>query len=234
MDVAAEVGMAFFGDIGAREEERGPIWGPFAVVRENVERLVVVNVAWAVQLIPGILALAFPGLPGWVRVVMGVYSATAAIPATGVLFALALAATRGEHLSLELAGEKLRELAVPSFRTLAPLYGVFGALIWGAVLVGPAVPVVTTVATLGCLLWYLCATYWGPLFVGRPGGSAWSLAAESVRLVWRFPAETLATALAATVALVVGFVSVGGLVLIVPVVIALLQTRRYLDVTMGE
>ena len=34
---------------------------------------------------------------------MGIYSATALIPATGVLYALALAATRGEQVSMELA-----------------------------------------------------------------------------------------------------------------------------------
>jgi hypothetical protein len=226
--------MAFFGDIEARDERRGPIWSPFAIVRDNVERLVALNIGWSVQLLPGILALAFPQVPFWLRIAMGVYSATVAIPATGALYALSLAATRGEHLSLDLAILRFRELAVPSFRKLTPLYGVFGVLIWGAVLVGPAAPVVTTLATLACLLWYLCATYWGPLLVCRPDASALALAAGSVRLVWRYPAETLATALVAAMALVVGLVSIGGLILIVPVVVALLHTQRALDVAARE
>ena len=29
-------------------------------------------------------------------------------------------------------------------------------------------PVVTTLATLAGLLWYLCATYWGPMLVSDP------------------------------------------------------------------
>ena len=221
--------MPFLGDIETRDEARGPIWSPFATIRDNVERLVALNLGWSLQLLPGIFALAFPQLPSWLRLAMGLYSATVAIPATGVLFALALAATRGEHLSLELALHHLRELAVPSFRTLAPLYGVFGALIWAAILAGPAVPVVTTLATLASLLWYLCATYWGPLLVCDPDTTAVSVAGRSVRLVWRYPAETLATGLVAAAALVVGVVSIGGLVLIVPVVVALLHTQRYLD-----
>ena len=82
---------------------RGPIWGPFAVIRDNVESLVVLNLGWSLQLLPGVLALAFPQLPPWLRIVMGLYSATAVIPATGVLYALTLAATRGEQVSRELA-----------------------------------------------------------------------------------------------------------------------------------
>ena len=128
----------------------------------------------------------------------------------------------------------MRDLALPSFRTLTPLYGVFGVLIWLAILVGPAVPVVTTLATLACLLWYLCATYWGPMLVVDPDAGVASMVRGSIRLVWRYPAETLVTALVAAVALVVGMVSIGGLVLIVPVVIALLHTQRYLDLVARE
>jgi hypothetical protein len=160
---------------------------------------------------------------------MGIYSATALIPATGVLYALTLAAARGEHVSMELAKVSLRDLALPSFRTLSPLYGVFGVLIWLTIIAGPAVPVLTTLATLACLLWYLCATFWGPMLVVDPGADVATVLRDSILLVWRYPAETFVTALVAAVALVVGMVSIGGLVLIVPVVIALLHTQRYLD-----
>ena len=165
---------------------------------------------------------------------MGLYSATAVIPATGVLYALTLAATRGEQVSRELAILSWRELALPSFRMLTPLYGVFGLLIWLAIMVGPTMPVVTTLATLACLLWYLCATYWGPMLAVDPGADVVSVARGSLRLVWRYPAETFVTGLVAAVALVVGMVSIGGLVLIVPVVIALLHTQRYLDLMARE
>jgi hypothetical protein len=221
--------MPFVADIETRDESRGPIWGPFAVIRDNVELLLVLNLGWSMQLLPGILALAFPQLPLWLRLTMGVYSATVLIPATGVLYALTLAAARGEQVSMELALLSLRDLALPSFRTLSPLYGVFGVLIWLAIMVGPAMPVMTTLATLTCLLWYLCATFWGPMLVVYPDAGVASMVRGSILLLWRYPAETFVTALVAAVALVVGMVSIGGLVLIVPVVIALLHTQRYLD-----
>jgi hypothetical protein len=221
--------MPFVADIETRDESRGPIWGPFAVIRDNVELLLVLNLGWSLQLLPGVLALAFPQLPLWLRLTMGIYSATALIPATGVLYALTLAAARGEQVSLELAIQSLRDLALPSFRTLTPLYGVFGVLIWMAIIAGPAMPVLTTLATLTCLLWYLCATYWGPMLAVDPGADVASVLRGSILLVWRYPAETFVTGLVAAVALLVGMVSIGGLVLIVPVVIALLHTQRYLD-----
>ena len=223
-----------FVDIESRDESRGPIWGPFAIIRENVEQLLVLNLGWSLQLLPGVLALAFPQLPLWLRLTMGLYSATAVIPATGVLYALTLSATRGEPVSKELAILSWRELAPPSFRMLTPLYGVFGLLIWLAILVGPSMPLVTTLATLACLLWYLCATYWGPMLAVDPHADVVSVARGSLRLVWRYPAETFVTGLVAAVALVVGMISIGGLVLIVPVVIALLHTQRYLDLIARE
>jgi uncharacterized membrane protein YesL len=226
--------MPFVADIETRDESRGPIWGPFAVVRDNVELLLVLNLGWSLQLLPGVLALAFPQLPLWLRLTMGIYSATALIPATGVLYALTLAATRGEPLSMELAIQSWRDLALPRFRTLAPLYGVFGVLIWLAIVVGPAMPVMTTLATLACLLWYLCATFWGPMLAVHPDAAVASVVRDSLLLVWRYPAETFVTALVAAVALVVGMVSIGGLMLIVPVVIALLHTQRYLDLVARE
>lgn len=226
--------MPFFDDIETRDEARGSIWGPFATIRDNVERLVVLNVGWAAQLMPGILALAFPSLPLGLRIAMVIYSVTVAIPATGVLYALALAGTRGEHLSLELAFDEFRALALPSLLKLPPLFGVFGVLIWAAIFVGPRAPAATTFATLAALLWYLCASYWGPLLVARPDTSTLALARRSVQLVWRYPAETLATALVAAIAMLVGMVSVGGLVLIAPVVVALLHAERYLDLMRRE
>ncbi len=226
--------MPFVADIEARDEPRGAIWQSFSLIRDNVEQLVALNLAWSVQLIPGLLALAFPQWPLWPRVALGLYSATAVIPATGVLYALALAATRGEPLSRDLALDSLRQLLMPSFRVLTPLYGAFGILIWLVLLVGPGAPFVSTLATLAGLLWSLCATYWAPLLVSNPSTSVVRVARRSIVLAWRYPAETLVTALVAAAALLVGMISIGGLFLIVPVVIALLHTQRYLDLTRRE
>jgi uncharacterized membrane protein len=226
--------MPFFQDTETRDERRGPIWSPFAVIRDNVERLVLVNLGWSIQLLPGVLALAFPELPSWLRIVMGLYSATVIVPATGALYALSFAAARGEHVSLDLARYYFRELAIPSFRTLAPLYGVFGVLIWVGIVSNPSVPSVTTVATLAALVWYLCATYWGPLLISHPQMTAATMVAQSIQIVWRHPAKSLATGLVAAAALVIGLVSIAGLFLIVPVVLTLLHCERYLDVLVRE
>ena len=125
-----------------RDDAPGPIWGPFAVIRDNIESLGGPQSR---------LVAAAPARQSWrwrfrsfllgYGSSMGLYSATAVIPATGVLYALTLAATRGEQVSRELAILSWRQLALPSFRMLTPLYGVFGLLIWLAILVGPTMPV---------------------------------------------------------------------------------------------
>jgi uncharacterized membrane protein len=68
------------------------------------------------------------------------------------------------------------------------------------------------------------------MLVLGPDESARSLAVRSIQLVWRRPVEALATGLVSAGALVVGMVSIAGLFLIVPVVVTLLHTERYLDV----
>jgi hypothetical protein len=220
--------MPFLDDTGPRDERRGPIWAAFATISSQVERMVAANVGWALQLVPGLLALPFSELPGWLRIVFALYSATALPPATAVLFGIAAEACRGQHVDLGLAGELLREYAGRSVRTLAPLYGTFGVLLWAAVLsdardLGPVVAVLTLLT----LLWSVCATYWGPLFVAKPELSPVALARESVRLTRRRPEGTLATWAVVGVSWIVGAVSIGGLVLIVPMFVATLQTHRY-------
>ncbi len=49
--------MPFFEDIGADDEVlHRPIWGAFALVKDNLERLIVANIGWSLQLLPAILA----------------------------------------------------------------------------------------------------------------------------------------------------------------------------------
>lgn len=226
--------MPFVADLEARDEPRGPIWRPFAAIRDSVEQLVALNIAWSLQLLPGIAALILPQLPIWLRITLGLTSATAVIATAAPLYGMALAAVHGEYLNWVLARQQLHALTLPSLRSLTPLYGLFGLLIWLAILVGPAIPLVTTVATLLILLWFLCATYWGPLLVAAPESSAVDLARSSLALLWRYPSQTLATALVVALSLLVGTISIGGLVLIVPVAVALLQTERYLDLAARE
>jgi uncharacterized membrane protein len=220
--------MPFLDDTGPRDEPRGPVWAAFATVASQVERLVAANVVWAVQLAPGLVALGFPELPGWLRIVLALWSATVLPPATAVLYGLAAEACEGQHVDAELARELFRSSARRSLLVLAPLYGTFGVLVWLLVLAMAAgVPLLVTVLTAVALLWSVCATYFGPLFVDWHSLSAWGLAREAVRLVWRRPEQALVTWLVVALAALVGVVSIGGLVLIVPMLIAILHTHRY-------
>jgi hypothetical protein len=223
--------MPFLDDTGPRDERRGPIWGSFATVASQVERMVAANVAWALQVAPGALALAFPQLPGWLRIVFGLYSATVLPPVTAMLFGLAAEACRGQHIDAALAWEIVKERAAHSLRTLAPLYGTFGVLVWAAFFAqASSLAPLVVVLTAAILVWSVCATYWGPLFAARPELGLAGLARESVRLAWRRPEQTLATWLMVGVSWVIGAISIGGLVLIVPMFVAILQTHRYQEV----
>jgi hypothetical protein len=219
--------MPFLDDTSPREEVRGPTWAAFATIAGQVERLITVNVAWALVCVPGVIALAYPELPGWLRLVLGLLSATALPPALAVLYSLAGVACRDQHVDLGLTRELVRTLSGRGLRVLGPLYGTFGVLIWiGLFAAARGLSAVTTAATLLILLWSVCATYWGPLFAREPERSARELALESVQLTRRYPAQSLTIWLVSGLAVVVGAVSIVGLVLIVPVLVALLHTHR--------
>ena len=112
--------MPFLDDTGPRDEARGPVWAAFATVASQVERLVAANVVWAVQLAPGLVALGFPGLPGWLRVVLVLYSASVLPPATAVLYGLAAEACEGQHIDMGLARELLRSYVCWCWRRCTP------------------------------------------------------------------------------------------------------------------
>ncbi len=222
--------MPFLDDIGPGDERRSPTWATFATVADQVERMVMANLAWAAVLAPGVVALAFTGLPGWLRVVLGLVSATALPPATAVVYGVAASACRGQHVDLGLAAELLRELGVPSLRTLAPLYGTVGVLVWSAWAASAAglTPLVT-VLTLAVLVWSVCGTYWGPLFAADPSLPPTRLATLLVRLVWQAPERALLTWVVVGLCVLVGVVTIAGVALIVPVLVAVAQTHRLRD-----
>lgn len=223
--------MPFLDDTGVRDERRGPRWAAFATLADQVERLVAVNVGWSLQLLPGVLALAFPAWPPVLRIALLVYTGLALVPATGALYGLAGRAVDGDLLSVDLAVATLRELALPSLRALAPLYGALGLVVgWAALPGASGTPALDTLAPLAALLLLTAAGYWGPLVAAEPDRPAWPVLRASARLVWRAPGSTLLTAGVVAGALVVGAVSVGGLFLVVPVLVALLQTHLFRSV----
>ena len=221
--------MPFFDDTGARpEEERHPVWRALALAREQLERVIWLNLLWAAQTAPLLLAWALPGLPSWARTAMTLYTAVAILPATGMMFAALNALSDGAPLSNELFWESLRAQFAPSFLKLFPLSSGFVWLGWAAVFFaerGWLWPDV--LARLAFLLLTVCALYWGALMVARPELSAWGILKESARLAWRRPAPTLLTGLACLFALALGVISLGGFFLIAPALMVLMQVELH-------
>jgi hypothetical protein len=224
--------MPFFDDSGVRlEEHKGPLLSSLAILCDQVERMVALNIAWAAQQIPWLMAFAFQGWPMWARVPLALYSALAFTPTTALLFGMLARACDGELLSVRMARESLRRLALPSVVTLVPLYSAFiglPLLAWWAGRQGWLL--VDVVARLAILLLAVCAIYWGPLFAQQPKRSAVYVLRQSVELVWRFPLQTILTGIAVLLGLLLGLISIGGLVLVVPLWVALLEIQQYRDV----
>ncbi len=220
--------MPFFEDIGADDEVlHRPIWGAFALVKDNLERLIVANIGWSLQLLPAILAYVLITLPLVVRVVFVLYSIVALVPATAMLFRLIARVCQYETLLLDMIKEDLREMVRPSFISLSPLLGMLALFFWLAIFSSFLhILLLDVLIRFILLLLLVCALYWGPLFAEYPGRSALFLLHQSALLAWRYPVATLQTGIIVLLVMIVGTVSIGGLFLIVPVVIALLQTRR--------
>jgi hypothetical protein len=220
--------MPFLNDIDPDDEAlQRPVWGVFALVKDNLERVVMANIGWSIQLLPAIAALAFPQLPSVARVLLIFYSTIILTPATGVLFVWMARVNQRETLRLEMLREDFCNLALPSLLCLAPLFGSLG-ICYVVILLLSLVHILLldVLARFTLLVLLVCALYWGPLFAEYPGRSSFFLLRQSLLLVWNYPGPTLITALIALLVAVAGVTSVAGFFLIAPVVIALLQTRR--------
>jgi hypothetical protein len=224
--------MPFFDDSGPRpEQERSPIWRSFALVKDQLERLVLVNLLWALQTIPLWLALAFDQIPAWLRVAMSLYTAIALAPATAALFAVVADLGEGIPLDREILWNHFKTQVKPGFLKLLPLLSLF---YWVGLLASYAAGqgwlIVDTSARLVFLLLLVFSLYWGPLLVHEPKLQAWGILFRSAKLFWKRPGPTLLMGLACLLALALGVVSIAGFMLIVPVLIALFQVQLYLSI----
>jgi len=221
--------MPFFDDSGPRpEEERNPLWRALAVVRDQLERMMLLNLFWSVQTVPLIIAWAFPQIPAGVRLLLTLYTAIALLPATATLFAVLVQVSLGHPLDGELVQQCLREQMRPSFTKLLPLMSLFYWLAWGATIAAAnQLLILDVLARLTLLLLAVTALYWGPLLVTAPELSVWGILRQSATQFWRTPAPTLLIALACLFALLLGAVSIAGLFLIVPVLVVLMQVELY-------
>lgn len=221
--------MPFFDDSGARpEQERSAVWRSFALIKDQLERLILINLLWALQAVPLLVALVFE-LPFALRVALSAYSALVLAPATATLFAVVADLSEGVPLDAAMLWGHFKEQIKPGFLKLLPLLSLF---YWLALLAGYASGrgwlAVDVLAQLVFLLLLVLSLSWGPLLVCEPQLQAWGILSRSVQRLLKFPGRTLLLGLVCLLALALGIVSIAGLMLIVPVLIALFQVQFYL------
>lgn len=200
-----------------------PFWATFALLREQVERLVALNLFWTLPLVPGVIGLAYPALPLLLRTVLVGFSALFIVPASFAVYTVLARALSGREITFPETWQAFRQGVTQSFRSLAPLYVFLGVLIWANL----SLPVPDTVLVpLRLLLLFTLGSSltWGPLAAETPARSAAQLLRESFTLLLRHPARILWALAVSFLLLVAGTVSVGGLVLIVFVLLASYQT----------
>jgi hypothetical protein len=220
--------MPFLDDSGARpEQETNLLWRSTALISDQLERMIALNLAWSLQLAPLCLAVLAP-LPGWARALLASYSIFAILPATGALLHGLEQAAAGVPLSTGLVIEGLRQRLRQAFTRLLPLYSLFywlGLLAWYA---GQAhLLVLDVLCRLLLLLLALVSLHWGGLFAREEQLSALDIFNRSLQLFWRKPGLTLLCGIYSLVALLLGIISIGGFFLIIPVLLGLLQVLLY-------
>jgi hypothetical protein len=226
--------MPFFDDSGPRpEEERKPIGRSFALVKDQLERLVLVNLLWTICCLPLMLAWAFEvSLP--VRLLLTGITALALIPATAMLFALTAEVSEGIPLDWSVVRNSLKEQWKPSMLKLLPLYSLFYWLGLAAYLFsGRGLLIPDVLARLVFLLLAVLSLYWGALMIYQPELSAWKIFLRSVACFWKEPAQSLLIGVASLVTLLLGVISIAGFFLIAPVLVALFQVQLYRYVVKG-
>lgn len=221
--------MPFFDDSGPLpEQERSPIWRSFALVKDQLERLILVNLLWALQTVPLLAALAFQTIPPALRVALSLYTAIVLAPATAALFALAAEISDGIPLDGGMLWSHFKAQVGPGFLKLLPLLSLF---YWTGLLAGYAAGqgwlIVDTAARLVFLLLLVLSLYWGPLLIYEPQLQAWGILHRSALCFWKRPGQTLLMGLACLLALALGVISIAGFMLIVPVLVALFEVQLY-------
>jgi hypothetical protein len=225
--------MPFFDDSGYDETiDRGPFWSAFAIFGSQLEKMIAVNIAWALQFAPAIFAMIFIDAPDVIRILLILYTIIAVPPATAVLYGLMREATNHESIDVGLARELFGVLFKPSYKSFAPLLGFFGFVLWSINVANAANWFLMSVLLqVFLLLLILSANYWGCILAGSPKLSAYAILLRSARIVWRYPLRSLLLSLMVGLAVVLGAISIGGLALAVPVIITLLQAQMYKTIT---
>ena len=206
-----------------------------ALVRAQWQGMVLLNLFWAVQAVPLLLALVFSAWPYGLRIGLSIYSVLALIPATATLYASLNQVSDGARLSFSLVKESLKSQFTNAYIKLLPLYSLFFWLIladrWA---IGKSLFVEATIVRLVILILGILSLYWGPAMVEVPALSAIGLFIASYKLLWHRPGKTLQAGLLWLLGLVLGIVTVAGMLLIAPVWMVLIQTQLFRAVTVRK
>jgi len=123
--------MPFQDDTGiVIEEHRGPLWSSFAIFGSQLERMIALNLGWALQLVPAMAAFALDALPTGVRIALAAYTVGALPPATALLYALCVRAADGDMLHRDLLADVWGDFTWAALYRLAPLSGSLGMVGW--------------------------------------------------------------------------------------------------------
>jgi hypothetical protein len=220
--------MPFLEDTGVRtEEHRGPLLSAFSVLLDQIERMVVLNLIWAAQFVPVLIAYVL-SLPLAIRLALLACNGFMYFPLTGMLYTTIGRACAGELLRTDTVLDALRESARRSAFVLAPLLVIFPGLVLVAIWAAAVKFVFLDVLVrLAILLLGVCSLFWGPLFAASPEMTAVSIFRRSAALFLHYPLLTFLTGCAVLLTMILGTLSVGGLFLIAPVLVALLETQLY-------
>jgi hypothetical protein len=100
--------------------------------------------------------------------------------------------------------------------------------------IGKSLFVEATIIRLVFLILGVLSLYWGPAMVNVPALSAIGLFIASYKLLWHRPGKTLQAGLFCLLALVLGIVTVAGMLLIAPVWMVLIQIQLFRAVTVRK
>lgn len=221
--------MPFFDDSGPKpEEERNIFWRSTALVGDQLEKMVFLNLIWSAQTLPAVIAWAIPALSAGLKLAMVMFTAVMLIPMTGFLFAMLDETSQGTPLDLDLARMCFRRVWLRSFIVLLPLFSLFYWLWLAATMAGSTnLVLVDAAARLGILILAVLSIYWGALFAADTGLGPIGVLKKSVILFWQRPGATLVSSFLCLLALLIGIISIGGFYLIMPVLIVLIQVQHY-------
>lgn len=199
-----------------------------ALWRAQWPAMLLLNFAWVILFVPLVLALAFPAWPYGLRIALSLFSVFALIPATAALYAILHRVCDGASLGFDLAWQGLKAQFVNAFTRLLPLNSLLFWLIladrWA---IGKSLFIEATIVRLLILILAVLSLYWGPTMVDVPALSAIGLFIASYKLFWHRPGKTLLAGLSCLLILVLGAVTILGMLLIAPVLLVLVQLQLF-------